>query len=60
MGGGGLCGMLGPGMGFGMMGMGHMMSGYRMIGMPGMMMRGYGMLDLSDKQISQFNEIQTK
>lgn len=55
------CGMMGPGigfgMGFGMMGMSQMMGG---MGIPGMMMGGYGMLDLSDKQIAQFNDIQTK
>jgi Spy/CpxP family protein refolding chaperone len=55
------CGMMmGSGMGFGGMGMGHIMSGFGMMGMPGMMMGGYGMLDLSDKQIDQLNDIQTK
>jgi Spy/CpxP family protein refolding chaperone len=56
--------MMGHGMGFGQ-GMGHMMGGAGMMGggmmgMPGMMMRGYGMLDLSDKQTDQLIDIQTK
>jgi Spy/CpxP family protein refolding chaperone len=62
-------GMMGQGMGYGMgmMGQGHMMGRYGIgsgsmgmpgMMMPGMMMGGYGMLGLSDKQISQMNAIQ--
>jgi len=60
------CGMMGPGMmmgsgmGFGGMGMGYMMGGNRMMGMPGMMMGGFAMLDLSEKQTDQIGDIQTK